>query len=559
MGVRRAMEIVLDTANKVRGPLYTEGPLIHNPQVLEVLRARGVEVLGEGADLRDATVVVRAHGISPARRRELKAAGLRLRDATCPHVARVQGLVKKAARAGRDIVIVGDAGHAEVVGIQGFAKNGGFVVQRPEQVDDLPALRAVTVVAQTTQNREIYEQVCERLRRRFEDCEVHDTICDATADRQKEAVELAREVDAMVVVGGRESANTARLARLCESAGARTFLVETEEELDLDALRRMEVVGVTAGASTPTWMITRVVERLQALRPREHPLTRLAARWGRLVVYSNAYSAAGAFGLALANCRLMNADPGGAPWLAFLYVFSIQTLNMLAERQSALLNDPRRARFFQTHAQAMLLAALGAMMAAVTGAAVIAGPWACGLLVLACALGALYRVPLGGPNRRWRFRRLADIAGTREMFIVGAWVVATVCVPALAKKRSLDPSLGVAIAFASAMVFLRTIVLSIRDLQGDQVVGKETLATYLGLGPCKALVGLTAAAAAAVLGGAAQMGWCGNEAWALLACCAYAAGYLALYHTRLVSSRLSLETVVDGNFLLAGAIAAVTG
>ena len=562
MGVRRAMDIVLDTANRVQGQVYTEGPLIHNPQVIDLLKARDVLELDEDTELSAATVVVRAHGITPERRRELRDRGAAIRDATCPHVARVQAIIKKATTRGRDSIIVGDAGHGEVVGIQGHAKDGGFVIQNVEQVHGLPNLDAVSVVAQTTQNRQTYDAICERLRAKYADCEVHDTICDATSDRQAEATELARQVDAMVVVGGRDSANTRRLAQLCEAAGARTYHVETEPELPLDALRDLDVVGVTAGASTPSWLISRVVEQLQSVQGSKRPA---ALRWigggFRFLVHANLYLAAGALALAYANCRLMAVHIPAVPWIAFLYVYSMQTFNMIVERKSESLNDPGRALFLSRHEGIMLSTAVGSMVAGVVGALLFAGMHAFVVLLVACALGSLYRVKLMPQSvRRWlHVKRLVDIPGTRELFITGAWAAATVLIPALATPPFVGPWLFVALAFACAMVFLRTLTLELRDIQGDQLVGKETLPTFLGMGRTT-VIGTTAIVVAAtvmVLG--PRLEWTGSLSYPLLACLGYVGGYLLLYRARLVTSRLMLEGLVDANFLLAGIIAIMWG
>jgi len=560
MGVRRAMDIVLETANKARGPVRTEGPLIHNRQVLELLEARGVSELGEEPDLSDTTVVVRAHGITPARRKELKQRGANIRDATCPHVARVQAIVKKATVQGRAAVIVGDPGHGEVVGIQGFATSGGFVIQSPEQVDELPDLDAVSVVAQTTQHRETYESVVRQLKARYADCEVHDTICDATSDRQQEAIELANELDAMVIVGGRDSANTQRLVELGKATGTPTFHVETDDELDLAALRHFGQVGVTAGASTPTWLIARTIEGLHSVNLDKLPwAARLAGSAFRLLVHTNLYVAAGALAMTYANCRLMGVAPHALPWIAFLYVFSMQTLNMIVDKKAESLNDPGRGRFVSRHETMMLASSIGSTALAIVASAFLAGWAAFALIVVASALGGVYRIRfIPRLLQAWfSVSRLFDLPGTREIFITGAWAVSTAFIPALAGHAELEPSLAVAFCFTGAMVFLRTIVLDIRDFQGDQVVGRETLPTFFGLGVSKVLVVCGIVAVGGVMVWAPRVGWAPDVCYPLLACLAYAGTYLLLYHLRVVTARLAVEGTVDANFLLAGLIALI--
>ncbi len=217
MGVRRAMNIVLDAASKKEGKLYTYGPLVHNPQAIEMLRQKGVEVI-ENETVSNATVILRAHGVAPAERKRLKETGNLICDATCPHVARAHAIIKKGINKGYDAIIIGDKGHAEVNGLLGFAGDRGYVVENPEDVDNLPDIKKAYVVAQTTQDRKTYQEIINRIIEKVPEYEIFDTICEATNMRQKEVLELAKEVDAMVVIGGKNSANTKRLYELSLSA-----------------------------------------------------------------------------------------------------------------------------------------------------------------------------------------------------------------------------------------------------------------------------------------------------------------------------------------------------
>jgi len=267
MGVKRALDIVLGLNTKGLGPLYTDGPLIHNPQIISLLEDKGIKPLAGKSPSRG-LIVLRAHGVSPARREELARTGLPIHDATCPNVTKVQAIVSDYSRRGYTVIIVGDRGHAEVEGLLGFAGGLGRVVGGPGEVDSLPMTGKVCVVAQTTQDIQLFRETAERIRKRVSECEVFDTICLSTKKRQKETIGLARKVDAMVVVGGKKSANTARLVKICEAVGTTVFPVESERDLDSFSLRPFRRVGVTGGASTPRWVIERVVQRIEALRAR---------------------------------------------------------------------------------------------------------------------------------------------------------------------------------------------------------------------------------------------------------------------------------------------------
>ncbi len=266
VGVRRAVETALAVAAESGTPVFTDGPLIHNPGLLAELERRGVRIADDPATVpSDATLVVRAHGIPPTRRKRLLAAPFRLVDATCPEVARIQGTIRARVARGRSIVILGDAGHAEVVGLLGHAEGRGHVVASASDVEALPAdLAPVTLVAQSTQDENVFAAVAAAVRARFPGAEILDTICAATRSRQSELRDLAARADMLVVVGSPTSANTRRLADI----GARlrpTILARDAEDIRPADFVAAKVVGLTAGASTPDRAIQAVRARLEPL------------------------------------------------------------------------------------------------------------------------------------------------------------------------------------------------------------------------------------------------------------------------------------------------------
>lgn len=276
-GVKRAVDMAL-AASKREGPrgVFTLGPLIHNPQAVAELEAAGVRAIteaelaaGTGA-LRGATVVLRAHGIPPARRERLLALGARIVDATCPRVLASQRKAAAYAAKGWKVVIAGDVGHGEVVGIAGYAP-GAVVVGGADEARSLDAragdgsLQPVALIAQTTIKKEEYEAIRAALAERFPVLEVVDSICPCTEDRLEALAELAAEVEAIVIVGGRNSANTARLLSTATSLGKPAWLVETAAELPAEAYDYARV-GLSAGASTPERLIAEVEEALLLAR-----------------------------------------------------------------------------------------------------------------------------------------------------------------------------------------------------------------------------------------------------------------------------------------------------
>lgn len=270
MGVRRAVSIAEAEIGK---KVYTMGPLIHNPRVLEDLRQRGVQVLETSetsTDLHEAVVIIRAHGVTPRQERQLTAQGARLVDATCPRVKASQMKAKALTESGYTVFLAGEKRHGELIGIQGYAPDCLLVGNAEEAETNAAALYArapaskTALLGQTTLSADEYGLIAQAIRRHFPDLEVIDTICGATRDRQNALKELCQLVDAIVVVGGRDSANTRRLFAIAQAAGKAAWLVESAAELP-DALTAYPSIGLSAGASTPDKVIDEIEQALQQL------------------------------------------------------------------------------------------------------------------------------------------------------------------------------------------------------------------------------------------------------------------------------------------------------
>ena len=272
-GVKRVVHLAQERAAVVgSSPVYTYGPLIHNHSVIARLRDQGVRMLDPEADAnaldgieQNAVVIIRAHGITPDEYERLNKAGVEIVDGTCPHVIKIQKAVAAAHAAGRTVVVMGDKGHAEVVGLLGFCKGRGHVVNTAEEVNSLSITEPVTAVAQSTMDDHTFIQLTAALVARWPDAAIVDTRCNATARTRDEAMAVCRKVDTMVVIGGRHSANTNRLAQLCRAQGVKTIHIETAAELSAKSFKDVATVGVTAGSSTPDWVIAEAVAALSAM------------------------------------------------------------------------------------------------------------------------------------------------------------------------------------------------------------------------------------------------------------------------------------------------------
>src|ERR687884_592078 len=265
-GVERAVEMV-EGALGEGATVRTLGPLIHNTQEIQRLEAEGVRTIDAPADVGvGETAVIRAHGVTPQVQRELEARAERVIDATCPFVTKVQKLAERAAAEGRDVVVVGNPDHPEMIGVKGYAPNHAHVVRDAREVESLPALHAPLVVSQTTIKLSTFLEAAEAVRAKADsEPQVVNTICSATRDRQDAARALAGHVEAFYVIGGKHPSNSLKLLSVCKEQCPKSFLIETPDEINPADLRGAERVGVTAGASTPNWLIEQTLARLREI------------------------------------------------------------------------------------------------------------------------------------------------------------------------------------------------------------------------------------------------------------------------------------------------------
>ena len=264
-GVKRAVDTVYQQIEQYRGEkIFTYGPIIHNEEVIKDLRNHGVEVLNDEEELKTAdadVVVIRSHGVAKYIYDILEERGITCVDATCPFVKKIHKIVAEKSTEGSYIIIIGNGEHPEVQGIRGWAGEQVTVVQTPEDAErfELPDKdQKVCIVAQTTFNYNKFKELVEIISKKRYDIVVLNTICNATKERQTEARQIAARVDAMVVIGDERSSNTQKLFEICKEECLNTYYIQTLDDLDINQLRSVESVGITAGASTPNKIIEEV-------------------------------------------------------------------------------------------------------------------------------------------------------------------------------------------------------------------------------------------------------------------------------------------------------------
>lgn len=267
-GVKRAMNMAWDELeNKNGNKVYSLGPLIHNKQAVDKYKEKGLlEMDSLDKVPNDSKLIIRSHGVAEDVYTQSKSKNMDIVDTTCPFVKKIHEIVKEFSNNGYKIIIVGNATHPEIVGINGWCNNEAFVVNSEEDVDNIPFNNndKYCVVSQTTANLEHFDKIVEKINSKTDNLTVKNTICFATKERQLSATDLAKEVDCMVVIGGKHSSNTQKLVNICKNI-VPTFSIETKEELQKDMFEGFKVAGVTAGASTPDWIIDEVIEYLKEI------------------------------------------------------------------------------------------------------------------------------------------------------------------------------------------------------------------------------------------------------------------------------------------------------
>jgi 4-hydroxy-3-methylbut-2-enyl diphosphate reductase len=264
-GVRRATQMAFEAADK-HEHICSLGPVIHSPQVVKGLAEQGVKVVSNVDDIPPGSVIIRSHGVTFEEMDKIQQKNLTIVDATCPFVKKAQEYAARLSEEGYTVVIVGELEHPEVQGIVSYSGEAKVhVVADAEQAASLPRMKKVGIVAQTTQLYENLRDIMDICLAKSQELRVYNTICDATSVRQNEAREIARNVDLMFVIGGHASANTSRLARICREIQPQTWHIETTDEIAPEWFEGVEKVGVTAGASTPRWLIDDVVARITEL------------------------------------------------------------------------------------------------------------------------------------------------------------------------------------------------------------------------------------------------------------------------------------------------------
>jgi 4-hydroxy-3-methylbut-2-enyl diphosphate reductase len=554
MGVRRAVDTVLDVSQHETGKrIYTYGPLIHNPQTIELLKKRGITAIksiDEISDRNNALLVIRAHGIAPDERRKIKESGVKIIDATCPKVGYVQAIIKKHTALDYTVIIAGDREHPEVDGLWGYTEGRGIIVSTVEDAEKLPAMEKVCIVAQTTQDSDHYRRIVQKIQKKSPQAVVFNTICSSTERRQEEIIALASEMDALFVVGGKNSANTRRLADLAEKQNTPTFHIETAEEIKNLDLTPYQSIGVSAGASTPNWIIDQIMDNLTERQGRSHQKMGLLLKIWLWMVKTDFYSALGAGCLALTGMLLQKIPVRfSSIAVAAFFVYAMHVLNrLISTRESGLIGSFREKSYLR-HKKYFRLAAVASLAIALVLS--LANSKLSFLLLFIISLaGGLYNMKILPGNRR--FQRLRDIPGSKNFFTAVAWGIATAILPAVSENQTFSAGMAVAFVLTFSLVFIRSAMSDIMDIQSDKLLGRETIPVIIGKEKTQVLLKIILMILLIILLISPTAGWTGPLSLFLVLCVLYIWICFRLCDRRSGLSGATIEGLLETSYIIAG-------
>ncbi len=472
-GVRRAMDKILDISRQ-DGDIYTLGPLIHNNQVVELLETKGVKPEKDINKLNRGTVVIRAHGTTPEVLENLKKKGVGVVNLTCPKVGKVQGIIKGHINKGYSVVIVGDEGHAEVVSLKGYSGNTAYVVGSVEEAKKLPDFEKVIIVSQTTFSFDEFFKIVEIVKKKAKEVKDFCTICDSTHRRQDEVKKIAEQVDCMIIIGGKHSANTTRLAEISKRYCDKVYHIETEEELKGIDFSGIDKVGVSAGASTPSWIINSVVDYLRFVDLKSRPFFKLIST----VFNTGLFRGFSAFVLSYGILNMIKLQhPFVFSVIAFLYIFSMTLFNGLIDLEGLKFSNPTKFYFYEENKKLLLFVGLFAVASLFLISFSLSFK-AFSIILFASVLGLLYRIKL---KVKSKIKRLFDIPGSKNIIYALAWTIVISAVPMLYYGGDSVFTYISSGMLVFVVVFVGSILSDIKDIQGDKFYGRETIPILIGV------------------------------------------------------------------------------
>ncbi|MFH1727478.1 MAG: 4-hydroxy-3-methylbut-2-enyl diphosphate reductase [Pseudomonadota bacterium] len=477
MGVKRAVSRVGDVldAKEPYVRVSTYGSLIHNRPAVDMLKNKSVNVVNNIDDIDCDVLIIRSHGIPPQERKKILEKKVKIIDTTCPKVAKVQSIIKKHALKGYNIIIAGDKDHSEVKSLMGFSHDKGFVVASADDIRKLPdSLSKVCFVSQTTQNQDAFEDFTKAINEKYPEALVFNTICYETSNRQNELKYLSLEMDAILVIGSKESANSQRLYEIARELNNNVFFAEDVDDIDFRGFAKFDKVGITAGASTPNWIIDKFYSALLLIKGKsENSFKWFIKRCWALFVLSRMLTATAAVALTYANSQMLGIKSDLNLYISiFCYVLFIHAFNDLLDRQ--VLNPfflffQRKVSRGINYAIYILAFIVSCFFAYQIDVSVFVL-----LIVIMCTLFLI-------SYKKEAFYSIKKLPASKNIVITIAWIFLTLVLPLfISPSKFRFESLFTALIFTMTIIFARSMVSSYVDYAKNKIVGSEVLSVFLG-------------------------------------------------------------------------------
>jgi (E)-4-hydroxy-3-methyl-but-2-enyl pyrophosphate reductase len=466
-GVNNAINKVIELSEHSTKKIYTLGQLIHNNDVIKNLEERGivaVNSISEINDIKTSILVIRAHGIPPELEEKIKESGIEYVDATCPLVKNAHRIIKEYSEKGYTTIILGDKEHAEVIGLKGYAGDNCFVISSVEEAEKLPDIEKANLVSQTTQEEELFERVVKILTPKIKELIISNTICTPTKLRQKETIEFSKIADIVVVIGGKHSANTQRLYQICKDMSKEAVLVENENDITDDLFKDKNTVFITAGASTPAWLISGVEKKIRGIIYKEN----IFKKFFKFIVASGIFTGFAALGLISVVYKSFKTSPDIKFAISLsLVLMAAHIINRSSEKE-ANENNFRKTIFLKYNREIRYIAYISIILS----------------ILLSLNSGILYTILIllfALPAMAYRgIKKSLKISAIKDIFITLGWVYIICFIPAIRLHKLSSPIFYSNILLIFTASLIRNIFIGILQKKNDMIITNEYIYFCLG-------------------------------------------------------------------------------
>ncbi|MCX8122961.1 MAG: 4-hydroxy-3-methylbut-2-enyl diphosphate reductase [Spirochaetes bacterium] len=494
MGVRKAVLDIVNEINHSEESIYILGPLIHNPQTVSILQSRGLITIDSFGNINNKIVAIRTHGMPKESLRILKEKASRIINLTCPRVARVQGIVKKYSKEGYFAIIIGDDHHAEVESVKSYTDAGVVVISSTDDIDKIPKAIKYIVVAQTTFDENLFEKITQILKSKYDNLLIFNTICDSTHNRQSDVINAIKEgIDTLVVVGGKNSANTQRLAKIGKNSNIKTFHIETEDDLHDEDFMNSKYVLVTAGASTPGWIINNVLEKLYSISNKyESPIKHVLMRFLEIATRLNLLSSIASFFMSLLLEEILGIwSSYKFPLLSASFIFLMYAINNYFLKDTLKITNPFKYKLHKNNHFVILTATVALILFSMIITFLINDYVSIILYYIILFTGMVYSTSyMQFFIKKYLPSFIQTIYSIKSIPANIGWITITLIIPLLNAYQNNKDQLNTyfiisLILFLSFLIISRNLLLDFIGFSGDLIIGNITIPIILGLKKAK--------------------------------------------------------------------------